>query len=167
MEKEKIETEVKETQTENKIIDIAEVTEEVKPSFYRVRDLQENKFITEYEGKPIAVGINNQGVYALDDNGKNILLAPDRFVVQTCTLICDKNKVFIYEGDICKDTISKVEGMIVYVAEEAMYALFDFSENKFYPVQFAKFSRDIEIVGDIFSNEKYKDFLTSHEAEKE
>ena len=83
----------------------------------------------------------------------------DKYIIQESIGLEDANKRFIYEGDIAKvevtdevnNTTFIVTGVISYYTDHACYYLFDYQNNKYYPLS-KKICEKMEIIGNVIEN---------------
>ena len=88
------------------------------------------------------------------------LVSEYRYTYHRSTDLYDKNKVMIFEGDICKIEHLNVVGLIAYIPELVTYCLLDDESLKYYPLDEYR-CRQIEIMGNIFENKNLIE--TEHE----
>lgn len=125
-------------------------------SMYRVYDkktenwIRDNVYLTPTEDIYI---VKKRKIFGYE---KTSLVSEDRYIWQKEIGLQDKNKILIFEGDICRlENKKDVVGVVTYIKEHASYYLLD-NKNKSYYILDEAFCKNMKIIGNVFNN---KDLL--------
>lgn len=120
---------------------------------YRVYDNKEKHWVK----KGIYISPNNDlsiSKKAMFGAEKLSLVSGQRYIFHRDIGLRDKNKVLIFEGDICQITLENEEviGVVAFAYEHATYYVFDYKNCKYYTLGIDKQDK-IEVIGNVLDNE--------------